>query len=297
MQLSDYVNCGISILRNSSFNFLSKLGDSEPVNSLSFLEHKNFIDMYQENKNSFSAIITTSELLPLFKTEEIGIAICEHPKEAFIKIHNLQKEPEIYYTSTSVGCHCNISELSMISPLGVKIGDNVIIEEYVKIFPGVIIGSNTVIRRGSIIGCEDYERCMDSNNKYVKSKHIGILSIGENVQIDENVSIDRPLFNWDYTKISSDSFVGRNACIAHGSKIGHRSIISPNSFICGNTVIGDDVKIGVGAIISSRITIGNNAIVSLGSVVNKDVVEGQKVTGNLAISHEKHIAHIKSISL
>jgi UDP-3-O-[3-hydroxymyristoyl] glucosamine N-acyltransferase len=43
------------------------------------------------------------------------------------------------------------------------------------------------------------------------------------------------------------------------------------------------------------LTIGKKASISLGSVVTKDVKEGNRVSGNFAIDHDRFIAFIRSI--
>ena len=151
-----------------------------------------------------------------------------------------------------------------------------------------------MIKYGSVVGSEEFEKCFDNDGSYFQAKHMGILRIGNNVQIDEYVIIDRPLFNWDETVIGNHTFLGKKSYVGHGCKIGCNCIIAPSAFICGNTVIGQRSKIGIGSIISNRLHLGNEVEVSIGSVVNKNVSDGMKVTGYLAFDHYKFMQCYKN---
>ena len=47
----------------------------------------------------------------------------------------------------------------------------------------------------------------------------------------------------------------------------------------------DEVWIGPSAIISSEVKIGDEALITVGSVVTRDVVPGQRVTGNFVVDY------------
>jgi sugar O-acyltransferase (sialic acid O-acetyltransferase NeuD family) len=70
-----------------------------------------------------------------------------------------------------------------------------------------------------------------------------------------------------------------HVAVTHDSFIGDFCELGPGVIICGGCHIGSGVFVGAGAIILPGITVGNNAVIGAGAVVNKDVPEGETVTG------------------
>ena len=83
--------------------------------------------------------------------------------------------------------------------------------------------------------------------------------------------------------------------VAHNVRIGKRCRVAANAAIGGSTTLGDEVYVGPGAAISSELRVGAGAVVSLGAVVTRDVLPGQRVSGNFALDHERFIAHMRQI--
>lgn len=108
-------------------------------------------------------------------------------------------------------------------------------------------------------------------------KHHGILhSMGDNVSILPGTEITDPA----YTRI------GNNVRLSMCTLIGHDGSVNMVNMAYGTKLdavgkidIRDNVFIGHGAIVLPGVTIGPNAIVSAGTVVNRDVGEGEIVSG------------------
>lgn len=293
MRLSDFLYLGIIVERDAEFDSLCKISDDPPSGAyLLFFENRESAEEDFSHIQNVVAIITTKDLKGYFEAKNMGIAICDCPKAAFIGICNTI-EPVWSHEKSVIGKNCSIPAGVQIPQHGVIIGNNVVIEENVKIHEGVRIGDDCVIRYGSILGCANYERCRGEDGKYLRAEHKGILQIGKGVTVGEYTMIDKALFSWDSTSIGDDCYIGRGSDISHGCKIGENTVIAPHVKICGNVVVGIGAKISVGAIISNRVRIGDEAIVSIGSVVNKNVPPKYRVTGNFAIPHDRFLATIK----
>ena len=293
MRLSDYCLIdGINVIKDGQFDVLTKIGDTS-VNSLVFVEDECPLDIVSISRDRISCIITTERQLKHFEEWDIGIAVHDNPRLCFIRINDLQSRDVLFSNASQISDSSCISPNAYVSNTGVIIGDNVVIEENVKIHSGVIIGNDTVIRFGSVIGSEEFERCFDNEGSFIQAKHNGVLQIGSNVNIEEYVIIDRPLFNWDKTIVGDGSYLGKKSFIGHGCKLGDKCIIAPAAFLCGNSVLGKRCKIGVGAIVSNRLRLGDDVCVSIGSVVNRNVDSKTRVTGYLAVEHSKYINFFK----
>ena len=64
--------------------------------------------------------------------------------------------------------------------------------------------------------------------------------------------------------------------------------------IGGRTVVGNHVWLGFGATVRNGLVIEDMARVNMGSVVTKNVLAGESVTGNFAIPHERFMENLKN---
>ena len=107
--------------------------------------------------------------------------------------------------------------------------------------------------------------------------HIGVVIIGDNVEIGCNNTIDRGSLS--NTVIGDNTFIDNQVHIAHNVNIGKNCIITAQVGFAGSSIIGDNVQIGGQAGISGHLTIGNNARIGGGSGVIKNIPENSKVMG------------------
>jgi UDP-3-O-[3-hydroxymyristoyl] glucosamine N-acyltransferase len=194
----------------------------------------------------------------------------------------------------SCGCKNTISPSADIDFKHAVIGNFCQIGNRVIVGKNTVLGNNVIIGSGTIIGSEGFE-IRRIRDELIPVVHVGGVTIHNNVVIGSHVCIDKSLFG-DFTEIMENSRIDDYVHVAHGVTIGRCCSIAASVMIGGKVIIGDNVRIGLGAKISDQITIGDGATISMGSVVTKDVLPGQRVTGNFAISHEKFIKHFNEIS-
>ena len=100
------------------------------------------------------------------------------------------------------------------------------------------------------------------------------------------------------TSISEGSFIGKNAVVNTGSKLGFCSIInsgaivehdctvgdfahlSPGAVLCGQVSVGDDSHVGAGSVVRQLVNIGKNTMIGMGSVVVSDIPDKVTAYGN-----------------
>lgn len=214
----------------------------------------------------------------------------EQPRLSFIKI--LQK---FFVTEVKYG---NVSSTAQIdasvkyNPSNVIIAPNVVIEENCVIGNSVIIGANTVIKANTIIesGCKIGANCtiggvgfgyeLNENQEYELMPHIGNVHLKENVEIGNNVCIDKAVMG--STLLSQNVKVDNLVHIAHGVKVGENSLIIANSMIAGSVEIGENVWVSPSASIRQKLIVENDALVGMGAVVVKNVASSSVVAGNPA---------------
>ncbi len=295
MKLSDVVELipGCSVLNDGEFSSLGLAVSKCEENLLSFIENEKYIS---ELSNNITSLITTKEIYEKLKNK-YGIIVSRNPRVDYFKLHNKLSNLKQYTREkfkSKIGEESKISKLSSISENNVIIGNNVIIEEFVVIRENTIIGDNSIIRAGSIIGGEGYEY-KRTDGIIMNVNHCGGVIIGNNVEIQYNSCVDKALYTWDNTIIEDYSKLDNMVHLEHAVKVGQRNLIASRVTVGGRTEIGNDSWIGLGAIISNGLVIGNEVNISLGAVVTKNLKDKERVSGNFAISHNKHIDFIKTI--
>ena len=113
-----------------------------------------------------------------------------------------------------------------------------------------------------------------SNFRY---PHIGIVMIGDNVEIGCNNTIDRGSIS--NTEIGDNTYLDNQIHIAHNVKIGKNCVITGQVGFAGSSIIGNNVQIGGQAGISGHLKIGNNVQIGGGSGVIKNIPDNSKVMG------------------
>ena len=180
--------------------------------------------------------------------------------------------------STIVG-HNSIIESNVIIGQNCIVGNNVLIKNS-------IIGKNVRILDGSIIGKKGFGFFPDKK-KNIRYPHIGMVLIGDNVEIGCNNTIDRGSLS--NTVIGDNTFIDNQVHIAHNVNIGKNCIITAQVGFAGSTSIGEKVLIGGQAGISGHLKIGNNVQIGGGSGVIKNIPDNSKVMGYPAKDIKKFV--------
>jgi len=294
MQLSNLTSFEGTLIKDGYFETLSQCTAVSKERTLTFIDDLKYINYI--DSSLVSAVICTPELTSLLQDFNIGIITSDNPRLLFFEVHNyLSSHNHSVQFKTKIGGNSKISSTAYIADFNVSIGDNVIIEENVVIKEGTNIGSNCIIRSGSIIGGQGYEFKRSNTDYILRVVHVGKTIINDFVEIKENCTIHRAVFDWDSTSLGEYTKLDAHTHIGHGTKIGKQVMIGSHGNLSGNIIIKDHVNIGPSVTISNRLIIEECSKISIGSVVTKNVKVGTTVTGNFAIPHQKFIKNLKSI--
>lgn len=283
------------IIKNEKeFDSLGLLVSDIDLKLCAFLDDERFLDSITDR---ITMLITTPELEKKVSKKDVGICVVTSPRFLFFKIHNYLSGNKEYIRKrfeTKIGDNCDISEHAIIADHNVVIGNNVKIEEFVVIRENTVIGDNTVIRAGVKIGGVGFEfKRMQQGIEPVQ--HLGGVKIGKNVEIQYNTCIDKAVYPWDNTVVGNYSKIDNLVHVGHAVKISNNVLIVAQSGIGGRTVIESDCWVGFSTTISNGLHMGKSARANIGSVVTKNVMQEESVTGNFAISHEKFIKNLKNM--
>ena len=265
-------------------------------------------------KTNAGACITTeklSDFLPaqtqkiIVKNVLLELAIVSKKLYPFADIDfpdfSVKKPNKIKFRSVKFGNNVLIGKNAKIGSNTI-IGSNSIIEHDVKIGKNCVIGSNVIIKN-SIIGesvviqdgCNIGQKgfgFIPMKQKNIKFPHIGMVIIGNDVEIASGCTIDRG--SLDNTSIGNNTYLDNQVHVAHNVKIGSNCMIAGQVGFAGSSKIGNNVSIGGQAGVSGHLKIGNNVKIGGGSGVVKDIEDNQIVMGYPAVSFKDFIKNWKN---
>jgi len=280
------------LARDGQFDVFGLIDSPTTSNMLVFVGDARFIKQFGVN---VTCVVCTPDLIAEIP-KHLGVISTKNPKRLYYELHNqLSDSPPLARAGfkSTVGENAKIHKLACIAESNVRVGNNVIIEEFVSIKENTLVGDNVIIRAGSVIGGMGFYFIKDANSTVLPVQHFGGVIIEDDVEIQQSCCIDRATFPWDNTVIGSGSKFDNLVHVAHAVKIEKRAYITSNVSIAGNVIIGDDTYIGPGSTFTNNVSIGNNAKVSLGSVVTGRVKDNTVVTGNFAVDHTLFLKNYK----
>ena len=163
----------------------------------------------------------------------------------------------------------------------VTMGDNCLIHSGVRIYSDTIIGDNCIIHSNSVIGSDGFGYAPNKKGEYIKTPQIGNVTIGDNVEIGSNTSIDRATLG--STIISEGVKIDNLVQIAHNVTVGKNTVIAGQCGIAGSTKIGENCQIGGQVGIIGHLTIGNNVKINGQAGVFSNIKDNAILKGTPAI--------------
>jgi UDP-3-O-[3-hydroxymyristoyl] glucosamine N-acyltransferase len=151
---------------------------------------------------------------------------------------------------------------------GVKIGRDSTLYPNVTVRERCEIGDRVIIHNGTVIGSDGFGFA-PSGDTYVKIPQLGIVQIGDDVELGSNCAIDRATMG--ATVIKNGCKIDNLVQIAHNVVVEENTAIAAQSGISGSTKVGKNVTIAGQVGVVGHIKIGDGAILAAKSGVSKDV--------------------------
>lgn len=174
---------------------------------------------------------------------------------------------------------------------GSFIGDHAVIGDDTRIYPNVsvldrcLVGKRVIIHSGTVIGSDGFGFTPDSAGRHNKIPQVGIVRIGDEVELGASNTIDRATFG--ETLIGEGTKTDNHVHIAHNVSIGKHCIIVAQVGIAGSVTIGNHVIIAGQAGIGGHLTIGEGAVIGPQAGVTRSVEPGHTVSGTPEMPHQK----------
>jgi UDP-3-O-[3-hydroxymyristoyl] glucosamine N-acyltransferase len=180
---------------------------------------------------------------------------------------------------TQIGAHTTIAA-------GCWIGQGCRIHPRVTLYAGVRIGDRVEIHAGAVIGADGFGYAY-GEDRYWKFPQVGIVEIGDDVEIGANSTIDRG--SLDDTRIAEGVKLDNLVHVGHNCQIGGHTVIAALTGISGSCVFGQRVVIGGQAGFGEHCHLEDGAVIGgqSGVLGGKLIRSGQTVWGTPARSLDK----------
>ena len=152
------------------------------------------------------------------------------------------------------------------------------------------IGDRFIAHCGVVVGSDGYGynvEFREGRPVVVKIPQIGIVEIGNDVEIGANTTIDRARFG--RTRLGNHVKIDNLVQIAHNVQIGDCTGIVAQVGVAGSAQIGSGVMVWAQAGIAGHLKIGDRAQVGPQAGVSKDIAAGEFVLGAPAVPKREFV--------
>lgn len=169
---------------------------------------------------------------------------------------------------------------------GVVVGNDCLIHPNVTIREGCVLGNNVIIQPGAVIGSCGFGYLTDKTGKHSKLKQVGNVTIGDNVEVGANTTIDRSRFR--STSIDEGTKIDNQVQIAHGVKIGKDNIIVAQVGMAGSCETGRNVVLAGQVGISGHIKLHDGVVLAAKAGASKSITKPGNYSGAPAVPLEEY---------
>src|SRR5699024_862729 len=230
------------------------------------------------------AIIAPPDAVGNVDVSDKCLVICRQAEELYLYLHTAQTRSDAN-ALPQVDASAVVDKSAVLRG-DVRIGPGVHVGPNATVEGPVVIGRDTCIESGAIIGCDGlYAKSILGRRQ--RGPHFGGGDIGESAFIHAGAVIVRSAIRGETTRIGDAAHIGVMANVGHDVAIGESATLSSHCVIAGRARIGARVWIGASATVSNALNIGEDARVRLGAVVIRDVPAGGDVSGNFADDHSR----------
>ncbi|NTW57333.1 MAG: UDP-3-O-(3-hydroxymyristoyl)glucosamine N-acyltransferase [Chlorobiaceae bacterium] len=171
-----------------------------------------------------------------------------------------------------IGDRCRIGSDVVIGPNAVlfhdvSIGDGSVLFPGVVCYDGTTIGKRAVLHSGCVLGSDGFGFAPQADGSYVKIPQMGIVEIGDDVEIGANTTVDRATMG--STVIGNGVKIDNLVQVAHNCRIGENTVIAAQAGISGSVTVGSRCMIGGQAGFAGHLEIADGIQVAAKAGISK----------------------------
>jgi UDP-3-O-[3-hydroxymyristoyl] glucosamine N-acyltransferase len=174
-----------------------------------------------------------------------------------------------------IGDGCSIHAGAFVGR-GARLGENCVLHAGSTVRERCLLGRRVVVHSGTVIGSDGFGYEF-TDGRHVKIEQVGIVEIGDDVEIGACTTIDRARFG--RTIIGEGTKIDNLVQIGHNVRIGRHCIIVSQVGISGSTRLGDHVTVAGQVGIAGHLDIADKVVLLAKAGVTKSLTEPGAYTG------------------
>ena len=164
---------------------------------------------------------------------------------------------------------------------GAVIGEDTVLYPGSRVYPGCHIGARCIIHAGVVIGADGFGFAPDSEGVYHKIPQMGIVEIGDDVEIGANTTVDRATMG--ATRVGRGTKLDNLIQVAHNVTVGEHTVVAAQAGIAGSAHVGSHCMVGGQVGIAGHIAVGDRTQIGAQSGVPNNVAPGSRIMGSPAV--------------
>ena len=191
--------------------------------------------------------------------------------------------------NTFIGRDVKIGDRAYIGPGcviedGVSIGADTRLTANISVCKDVTVGMRTIIHPGVILGADGFG-IANHGGKWLKIPQIGGVSIGNDVELGANTTIDRGAL--EDTVIEDGVKIDNQVQIGHNTRVGEHTAIAGCCAVAGSVTIGKRCMIGGQSAIAGHIEIADDVVITGMSGVSNSIKNSGTYSSGLPVTENK----------
>jgi UDP-3-O-[3-hydroxymyristoyl] glucosamine N-acyltransferase len=193
-----------------------------------------------------------------------------------------------------VGPGCSVGPGCYLAS-GSEVGADSRLVSQVTVLRGVRVGKRCLLHSGVVLGADGFGFEM-VEGRYVKFPQIGLVEIGDDVEIGANSCVDRAALGT--TRIGDGTKLDNMVHIGHNCEIGRHVVIAAQTGLAGGVKVGDFAVIGGQVGIGDKARIDGGAVIGSGAGVlsRKRVRAGEVHWGTPARPLREYLRQLAALS-
>ena len=176
---------------------------------------------------------------------------------------------------TTIGARCQI-HAGVVIGRNCRLGDDVILYPNVVLYDNTVVGHRTQIHANAVIGADGFGYRFHEG-RHVKVPQLGLVEIGDDVEIGACTTIDRGTFQ--ATRVGSGTKIDNLVMIGHNCQVGRHNLLVSQVGIAGSCTTGNYVVMAGQVGVADHIHFGDGCQIGARSGVMRDVPAGERILG------------------
>lgn len=286
-------DAGVATIRDGAFSYVGKIPTNLPRRLVPAVKPEHILSAARSD--GVAGVITLPGQEGLVPSNLI-VATASDPVSASLRIHEALCEIDGFlwrHFDSEVHPTAKIHPSAVVAERDVRIGPNVHIGPTSVVLERTVLDERVQIGVGVTVGLDAFEIFEEANPRRIL-KQAGGVWIESGTTILAKSTLVRATFG-GFTRIHKNAMIDVLIHVAHDAIIGEGATVVACAEISGRCELGEGAYIGPNACIRNGVKIGRNATVSMGSVVTRDVADDATVSGNFAVDHQDWLQFVKSL--